>query len=89
MWRAAEQHQELVERWQRLPMLHRRALLGNNVFPGEPKDEDGRITFTLRPMHMGMAGGTSKLALDAALFGHYSGSFGPTRHPAESWLHAA
>ena len=89
MWRAAEQHQELVERWQRLPMLHRRALLGNNVFPGEPKDEDGRITFTLRLMHMGMAGGTSKLALYAALFGHYSGSFGPTRHPAESWLHAA
>jgi hypothetical protein len=36
-----------------------------------------------------MAGGTSKLALDAALFGYYSASFGLTRHILESWAHAA
>ncbi len=89
MHHAAGQHPELVERWQRLLTLHRRALLGTTTFPGNLGDEDGRIAFELRLRLLGMAGGTSKLALDAALFGYYSASFGLTRHLLESWIHAA
>lgn len=89
MRHAAGQHPELVERWQRLLTLHRQAMLGSTTFPGDLDDEDGRKAFALRLMLLGLSGGTSKLVLDAALYGHYSGSFGLTRHLTESWLQAA
>lgn len=79
-------HGEAVARWHRTLTLFTRTILGSFNFVGSERDVP---SWHLRFQLLGMACGTSKLALDATLAGYNVQAFALIRHMLETRMQAA
>ncbi len=82
---ALEQLGDYAELWYRLIDLYVRGLHGETTV----EDEEMRQPWEARSELLGLALGNSKAALDMALAGYYSASYGLIRHLLETWEHVA